>query len=300
MIMTLASLLDVTRRFGEAPALDHVTLDIEPGTLVGLLGPNGAGKSTLLSLVAGLRRPTSGTVTLFGGDPRDYRNRRALGVTPQESALPPTLRVGEVIDYVGAHFDQRMPTAELAAEFGLGDLLRKQTGALSGGQRRRLSVALAFVGRPRLVLLDEPTTGLDVDGRRALWDAVRRQHEAGATLVLTSHHLEEIEALAERVIVLASGRIIADDTLESVVGRVGVSQVRLRSAEADRIASLPGVTHSERNNDGSVTFSARDADKLVVALVQAGVPFTDLAIRGATLEEAFLSLTDDPILERAS
>ncbi|WP_419819410.1 ABC transporter ATP-binding protein [Glaciibacter flavus] len=298
--MTLASLLDVTRRFGEAPALDHVTLDIEPGTLVGLLGPNGAGKSTLLSLVAGLRRPTSGTVTLFGGDPRDYRNRRGLGVTPQESALPPTLRVGEVIDYVGAHFDQRMPTAELAAEFGLGDLLRKQTGALSGGQRRRLSVALAFVGRPRLVLLDEPTTGLDVDGRRALWDAVRRQHEAGATLVLTSHHLEEIEALAERVIVLASGRIIADDTLASVVGRVGVSQVRLRSAESDRIASLPGVTHSERNDDGSVTFSARDADELVVALVHAGVPFTDLAIRGATLEEAFLSLTDDPILERAS
>ncbi|THG36115.1 ABC transporter ATP-binding protein [Glaciibacter flavus] len=298
--MTLASLLDVTRRFGEAPALDHVTLDIEPGTLVGLLGPNGAGKSTLLSLVAGLRRPTSGTVTLFGGDPRDHRNRRALGVTPQESALPPTLRVGEVIDYVGAHFDQRMPTAELAAEFGLGDLLRKQTGALSGGQRRRLSVALAFVRRPRLVLLDEPTTGLDVDGRRALWDAVRRQHEAGATLVLTSHHLEEIEALAERVIVLASGRIIADDTLESVVGRVGVSQVRLRSAESDRIASLPGVTHAERNDDGSVTFSARDADELVVALVHAGVPFTDLAIRGATLEEAFLSLTDGPILERAS
>ena len=298
--MTLASLLDVTRRFGEAPALDHVTLDIEPGTLVGLLGPNGAGKSTLLSLVAGLRRSTSGTVTLFGGDPRDYRNRRGLGVTPQESALPPTLRVGEAIDYVGAHFDQRMPTAELAAEFGLGDLLRKQTGALSGGQRRRLSVALAFVGRPRLVLLDEPTTGLDVDGRRALWDAVRRQHEAGATLVLTSHHLEEIEALAERVIVLVSGRIIADDTLESVVGRVGLSQVRLRSAESDRIASLPGVTHAERNDDGSVTLSARDADELEVALVHTGIPFTDLAIRGATLEEAFLSLTDDPIMERAS
>ena len=185
-----------------------------------------------------------------------------------------------------------MPTEELAAEFGLSDLLRRQTGALSGGQKRRLSVALAFVGRPRLVLLDEPTTGLDVDGRRALWDAVRRQHDAGATVVLTSHYLEEIEALAQRVVVMAEGRVIADDTLQAVIGRVGVTQVRLRTADAAAIAALPGVTHVAGNDDGSSTFTARDADALIVDIVQRGIGFSDLSVRGASLEEAFLSLTD--------
>lgn len=305
MMNTLATLHNVTRRFGATLALDDISLEIEAGSLVGLLGPNGAGKSTLLSLLAGLRRPTSGRVTLLGGSPRDVRNRRGLGVTPQESALPPTLRVGEVIDFVGAHFENRMPTPELADEFGLGALLRKQTGALSGGQRRRLSVALAFVGRPRIVLLDEPTTGLDVDGRRALWDAVRRQHAAGATLVLTSHHLEEIEALAQRVVVLSGGRVIADDALAAVVGRVGVSQVRVHSPYPERITALAGVTHAEPNDDGSITWSARDADALVTELVRSGIPFSGLAVRGATLEEAFLSLTDaasirPPALEKAS
>lgn len=154
----LARFEHVTRRFGPVVAVDDVTLDIEPGTLVGLLGPNGAGKTSLLSLLQGLRRPTSGTVRLLGRDPQDARARQRLGSTPQETALPETLRVGEVIDFVGGHFAQRVPTAELAAEFGLSDLLRRQTGSLSGGQKRRVAVALAFVGQPRLVLLDEPSS----------------------------------------------------------------------------------------------------------------------------------------------
>src|SRR5690606_17468916 len=157
----------------------------------------------------GLRRPTSGTVSLLGGDPRDARNRVLLGTTPQETALPETLRVSEVIDFVGGHFPDRVSTAELSAQFGLDDVLRRQCGALSGGQKRRVAVALAFVGRPRLVMLDEPTTGLDVDARRTLWDAIRRQHAAGTTVIVTSHYLEEIEALAERVVVMGAGRVLA-------------------------------------------------------------------------------------------
>ena len=226
---SLASLKSVTRRFGDVTALNDVSLDIRPGQIVGLLGPNGAGKSTLLSLVQGLRRPTGGTVELFGGSPQNPANRRLLGCTPQATALPETLRVGEVIDFVGVHFAAAVPTAELADEFGLSDLLRRQTGSLSGGQKRRLSVALAFVGRPRLVLLDEPTTGLDVDARRTLWEAIRRQHDAGATVVITSHYLEEIEALAERVVVIDGGRVLEDDTLGTVLGRVSLRQVSLRS-----------------------------------------------------------------------
>ncbi|MDW4571309.1 ABC transporter ATP-binding protein [Microbacterium sp. M3] len=288
--MNLARFDRVTRRYGDVVAVDDVSLDLEPGVLVGLLGPNGAGKTTLLSLLQGLRRPTSGTVTLFGGDPRDARSRQLLGSTPQETALPETLRVREVIDYVGGHFADRVPTGELAAEFGIDELLRRQCGALSGGQKRRLSVALAFVGRPRLVLLDEPTTGLDVDARRTLWEAIRRQHRSGATVVVTSHYLEEIEALAQRAVVVGGGRLIADDSVERILARVGVSHVRLRSPEPARLDRLTGVVHHERDDDREV-LTVADADAFVRELVGSGVPFQDLTVRGATLEEAFLALT---------
>jgi len=289
--MTLARFDHVTRRYGEVVAVDDVTLDLDPGVLVGLLGPNGAGKTTLLSLLQGLRRPTAGTVTLFGGSPLDARRRAALGTTPQETALPETLRVGEVIDYVGGHFADRVPTAEIADEFGVTELLRRQCGSLSGGQKRRLAVALAFVGRPRLVLLDEPTTGLDVDARRTLWAAIRRQHEAGATVVVTSHYLEEIEALAQRVIVIGAGRVLADDTVSRVVARVGVGRVELSSAEPHLVAELASVVRHE-SDDGRDVFTVTDADDFVRELVRSELPFHDLTVRGATLEEAFLALTD--------
>ena len=288
--MNLARFDRVTRSYGDVVAVDDVTLDLEPGVLVGLLGPNGAGKTTLLSLLQGLRRPTSGRVSLFDGDPRDARTRGILGSTPQETALPDTLRVREVIDYVGGHFADRVPTAALAAEFGLDDLLRRQCGSLSGGQKRRLAVALAFVGRPRLVLLDEPTTGLDVDGRRTLWEAIRRQHRAGATVVITSHYLEEIEALAERVVVIDGGAVIADDTVARILSRVGVSQVRLRTSEPDRVAGLAGIVHRV-HADGREVLTVSDADRFVRDLVGADIDFRDLTVRGASLEEAFLSLT---------
>ncbi|MCW4386370.1 ABC transporter ATP-binding protein [Salinibacterium sp. SYSU T00001] len=300
--MTALARLDrVTRRFGDVTALDDVSLAIEPGRIVGLLGPNGAGKSTLLSLLQGLRRPTSGSVELLGGDPSDYRNRRMLGSTPQETALPPTLRVGEVIDFVASHFEDPVPKGELAEEFGFTELLRRQTGSLSGGQKRRVSVALAFVARPRLVLLDEPTTGLDVDARRTLWDAVRRQHDGGATVVVTSHYLEEIEALAERVVVIGEGRVLADDDLAAVLDRVGLRMLRLSTPRPEAVAALAGVVESRDAGDGSHTFFVRDADAAVVELVRAGIPFSGLAVRGATLEEAFLALTSHPsTLESAS
>jgi ABC-2 type transport system ATP-binding protein len=295
---TLARLSHVTRRFGDVTALDDVSLDIRPGSIVGLLGPNGAGKSTMLSLLQGLRRPTSGTVELFGGSPQNPRNRLRLGSTPQATALPDTLRVGEVVDFVGAHFAHPVPVGEMLDEFGLAELARKQTGALSGGQKRRLSVALAFVGRPELVLLDEPTTGLDVDGRRALWEAIRRQHDAGATVVITSHYLEEIEALAERVVVVAGGRVLEDDSLHNVLARVSLRQVTLGTPEPSRVAALPGVVRHTVAASGATTFYAGDSDALIVELVRSGIPFHDLAVRGATLEEAFLTLTE-PRLEHA-
>jgi len=286
---TLATLDHVTRRFGAITAVDDVTLAIEPGTILGLLGPNGAGKTTIISMLQGLRRATSGTVTLFGGDPSDARNRVRLGSTPQETALPDALKVGEVIHFVGSHFPDRRPAAELAEEFGLTDLLRRQVGSLSGGQKRRVSVALAFAGNPSLVLLDEPTTGLDVDARHTLWQAIRAQHERGATVVLTSHYLEEIEALAERVVVMARGSVIADDSLEGILSRVGGKLVKLRSPQFDRVTALPGVLRAEGD-----TLLVTDSDAFLAQLVRSGIEFSDLTVRGASLEEAFLSLTDAP------
>ncbi|GEP70860.1 ABC transporter ATP-binding protein [Cellulomonas soli] len=295
----------VTRRFGAVTALDDVSLDVGDGELVGLLGPNGAGKTTLLSLVSGLRRPDSGAVRLFGGDPRDAANRLALGTTPQDTGLPATLTVGEVVDFVAGHYPTPMTRSEALARFGLEDLVRRQTGGLSGGQRRRLAVALALVGRPRLVLLDEPTTGLDVEARHLLWDALREYHADGATVLLTSHYLEEIEALAQRVVVMGGGRVLADDSLPAVLDLVSVRRVSFTTpgagpttpgTERQALTALPGahgLHDAQVLDDGSTrwTMLASDADVLVRALVTHDVAFRELEVRGASLEEAFLALT---------
>lgn len=285
----------VTRRFDATVALDDVSLTVHEGELVGLLGPNGAGKTTLLSLVSGLRRPDSGTVRLFGGDPRDPAARVGLGTTPQETGLPPTLRVREVAEFVAGHYPDPLPTRELLEVFGLTDLAQRQTGGLSGGQRRRLAVALAMAGRPRLVLLDEPTTGLDVDARHILWDALRAFHARGVTVVVTSHYLEEIEALAERVVVVDQGHVLADGALRDVVGRVHLRRVTLDVDGADGAVALDrlvGVVGRDTDPvSGRHVLLTPDADALVREIVTAGVPFRDLEVRSASLEEAFLSLT---------
>ena len=286
--MILARALEVTRRYGDTLALDHIDLDVHAGELVGLLGPNGAGKSTLVNLLTGLRRPTAGTVELCGGDPRHPANRRRLGVTPQETGLPASLRVGEVVDFVRAHFDHPLGRGELLDRFGLADLVRRQTGGLSGGQKRRLAVALAFVGRPSIVFLDEPTTGLDVQARRSLWDGIRTFHDEGGTVVLTSHYLEEIEALARRVVVIGGGRVLADDTVDAIRGLVAIRRVSLTSPVP--LPSLDGLLGVEQEGD-RLHLLTPDADRLVRDLVAEDVKFTDLEVRPTSLEEAFLTLT---------
>jgi ABC-2 type transport system ATP-binding protein len=285
--MTLARAIDVTRRYGDKTALGGVTFGVEAGELVGLLGPNGAGKSTLVNLLTGIRRPTSGRVELFGGDPRLPASRRRLGVTPQETGLPASLRVGEVVDFVAAHYDDSVPKGEVLDRFGLTELVRRQTGGLSGGEKRRVAVALAFVGRPRIVFLDEPTTGLDVQARRLLWDGIRSFQADGGTVVLTSHYLEEIEALARRVVVIGGGRVLADDTVEAVRGLAGIRRVSLT---APSLPPLPEVVRMEQTDDRTHLLTT-DADALVRELVHKGVDFQGLEIRPTSLEEAFLTLT---------
>ncbi|MFV0634584.1 ABC transporter ATP-binding protein [Demequina sp.] len=285
---------ELTKHYGDVAALAGVDIDIRAGECVGLLGPNGAGKTTLLSLAQGLRRPTSGQVRLFGGDPLDPASRVALGSTPQATALPESLKVGEVLDFIAAHFPDPAPRERIVEEFDLGPLLRKQCGSLSGGQQRRVAVALAFVGNPQLVLLDEPTTGLDVDARRSLWDAVRARHADGCAVVVTSHHLEEIEQLAQRVIVIDDGRVRADDALATIVSNVARRRVTLTGVAPERIVALD-PSAAVTVDGATVEAVVADADALVRALVAAGEPFADLTVRGATLEEAFLALTKETV-----
>lgn len=284
-----ARAIGAARYFGSLLALDNTDIDVAPGEMIGLLGPNGAGKTTLLSLLTGLRAPSSGRVELFGGNPRLPHNRRFLGTTPQETGVPDTLRVGEIVDFVGKHYPEPLNTWELLEQFGLAESARRNAGALSGGQKRRLSVALAFVGNPKLVVLDEPTTGLDVDARNSLWEALRHHHRRGVTVLLTSHYLAEIEALAERVVVLDQGRVLADGPQREIKSRVHTRTVTLRAGE---LPDLPGVLHAERDGD-LVRLFTRDSDQLIRDLVGSGAEFADLTVAGASLEEAFMTLTGE-------
>jgi len=214
------TLRGVEKRFGSSTVLRGLDLTIERGELVALLGPNGAGKTTLVSLVLGLRRPTAGSVRVLGGDPREWRARTGVGATPQEMGFPPTLRVCEILELARAH-GAAPPFADLAAQFGLDGLDRKQAGALSGGQSRRLALALAFAGSPDLVVLDEPTAGLDVASRLRAWAAIGEFAAGGGTVLLTTHSLEEADALAHRVVVLARGTVVADAAPERLKACAG-------------------------------------------------------------------------------
>ncbi|SDP16412.1 ABC-2 type transport system ATP-binding protein [Actinopolyspora xinjiangensis] len=281
-----ARAIGASRRFGSLNALDGIDLDISAGEILGLLGPNGAGKTTLLNLLTGLRAPDSGRVELFGGDPRQPRNRQRLGTTPQETGLPDTLRVAEIVEFVAKHYPKPLPVDELLERFGLSELAREQAGSLSGGQQRRLSAALAFAGDPGLVVLDEPTTGLDVAARDSLWEALRHHNRRGTTVLLTSHYLAEVEALAERIVVMDRGRVLADGPQREIKSRVRTSTVTVRG----ELPELPGVVRSELR-DGAHRLLTHDSDRLVRDLVRSGVDFEDLTVTGTSLEEAFTALT---------
>ena len=199
-VLVLVRLRGVEKRFGRTEALRRVDLSVAPGEVVALLGPNGAGKTTLVNILLGIRRADAGEVQLYG----------SVGVTPQEMSFPPTLRVLEIVDFVRAHYPDAETARDLLERFSLTEIAKRQTGGISGGQQRRLAVALAFAGNPQLAVLDEPTAGLDVESRLEVWDAIRAFAVQGGAVLFTTHHLEEAETLATRIVVLAHGVVVAD------------------------------------------------------------------------------------------
>jgi len=284
----VAELVDVHKAYGEVEALRGVSLALAPGETVALLGLNGAGKSTAINLLLGLRRPDRGTVRLLGGDPRTPSVRAGIGATPQETAFPLRLKCREVIELVRRHYPQALPTAHVVERFGLDAFADRQTGGLSGGQRRRLALALAFVGQGRAVFLDEPTTGLDADVRRGLWRVMRDYVAGGGALFLTTHYLEEAQALADRVVLIDHGQVLLSGTVDEIRALVALQRVSLDAAE---LPALAGVV-ARQSDGGRHHLLTNDADALVRTLVGQGVPFRDLEVGPLSLEDAVLALLD--------
>ena len=277
--MSAAELDAVTKRFGTVTALAAVTLALEQGDVLALLGPNGAGKSTAIAVLLGLRVPDAGTARLFGLDPRRAEARREVGVAPQETAFPPMLRVAEVLELVRRHYAAPLAPHALSERFGLGRLLRRQLGGLSGGERRLVAVALAFAGRPRLVLLDEPTASLDAEARLRVWNATRAHARAGGTVLLTTHHVDEAEALARRVVLLEAGTVVADGSVGELKRAAGLTRVSFRVS--------PRLKLPEALRDGdTMCADVEDAGAFVASLVRRGVELAALEVRPLTLEEA--------------
>ncbi len=277
--MSFAELDNVSKSFGSTRALARVSFRIDGGEIVAVLGPNGAGKSTAITILLGLRRPDAGVARLFGDDPTQPRSRRSLGVTPQETVFPETLRVREIVELVQAHYESPLSVEAVSERFELEKLVGRQTGGLSGGERRRLGVALAFVGNPRLAVLDEPTTGLDIEARKAVWAAVRAHRENGGSVLLTTHHLAEAEALADRVVLVEGGVVVAEGTVTEVKADAGLTLVRFRAA--------PGLDVAGAERDGAyLRILTPDAGVTLDRLVRARVPLDELEVRSVTLEEA--------------
>ncbi|HVT58128.1 MAG TPA: ABC transporter ATP-binding protein [Thermoanaerobaculia bacterium] len=296
----IAELLSVSKNYGSVAALSGVDFAVRAGEVVAVLGPNGAGKTTAVHLLLGLARPTAGTVRLFGLEPRHSDARTRVGAMLQISKVPETLKVKEHLELTRSYYPRPMPLPELVAAAGLGGLEERPFGKLSGGQRQRVLFALALCGDPDLLFLDEPTASLDVEARRGLWASIAQRTARGGSVLLTTHHLEEADALAGRIVLLDRGRIIAEGTPSEIKARVPGRKVRCRTrlAEAELLA-LPGVrsvhrNESERSDGGErseVEIFASAAERLVGELLARDPELTGLEVHGADLEEAFLALT---------
>jgi ABC-2 type transport system ATP-binding protein len=291
----LARLAGARKRYGETVALDGLDLEIRSGELLAVLGPNGAGKTTAIGLLLGLQQPDAGEVTLFGRPPLDLAARRGVGVMMQEVMLPDALKVRDLINQTRAYYPEPLTLAETLATAGVEKLAERPYVKLSGGQKRQAQFALAICGRPQLLFLDEPTTGLDLTARETMWATLRRLVAGGTSIVLTTHYIEEAEALADRVFVMAKGRRVADGTVAEM--RAIVARKRIDCVTKTKLATVqawPGVLDARREGD-LTSITTTDAETIVRKLLAADAGLADLEVRRAGLSEAFAELTQEPV-----
>jgi ABC-2 type transport system ATP-binding protein len=286
-----AQLIDATKKYGAVAALKGISLDIELGEVVAMLGPNGAGKTTSISLLLGMRKPTSGKALLFGLNPDHLDARSRVGVMLQESGIPSMLKVREIVDLFRSYYPKPMARDRAVAMAGLEEKTNAQVKELSGGQKQRLYFALAVCGDPEVLFLDEPTVGMDVEGRRSFIERIAEFAGLGRTVVLTTHYLEEADQLAKRVIVIDRGLVIADASPQEIKSKVAGKRVRF-TAEALTDKDLEGLPITTSTiADHSVQLLTNQPEAVLRELFRRGVEISELEVSGADLEDAFISLT---------
>ena len=289
----LATMSAVTHRYGDVVALDGLNLTIRAGEVLAVLGPNGAGKTTAINLLLGSLRAQEGTVEVFGHEPGARAVRMRRGAMLQVSGVPDTLTVAEHLELFSSYYPAPLPVSRLLEMAGLEDLRDRRYGRLSGGQKQRVMFALALAGDPELVFLDEPTTGLDVEARRSLWNEIRELKAAGRTAVLTTHYLEEADALADRIAVIHRGRVVAEGTSAQIKSRAADRSVRcITSVDAGEVAALTGVARVEMSGQHLEILTSRP-EELLRTLLDLDPDLRDLHVSGAGLEDAFLTLVRD-------
>ena len=287
----IASLTNVTKRYGATIALDGLNLALRPGEVVALLGPNGAGKSTAVRLLLGLIAPTAGKARVFGGDPQNPASRLRVGAMLQVARIPETLRVREHIDLFRSYYPKPLSMAEVVRVAQLEGIEDKMFSRLSGGQKQRVLFGLAMCGDPDLVFLDEPTVGMDIESRRGLWQQIRTLANRGKTVLLTTHYLEEADALAHRIVVINKGKIVSEGTPAEIKSVSAGRKIRCRTRlTAEFLYTLPGVTNVERSSDNVVVMTPQ-AEEVVREMLLRDETLCNLEIASPALEDAFLALT---------
>ena len=291
-MQTLAvDLRRVTKKFGPITAVDDLSLQIEPGEIVAFLGPNGAGKTSTIDMILGLSYPTTGAVAVYGGKPDDAIARGRVSAVMQTAGLLKDLTIKETVRMTATLFPHSRPVNEVLARAGIAEIGNRLVGKCSGGQQQRLRFALALLSEPELMLLDEPTAAMDVEGRRDFWAAIREDAERGRTVVFATHYLEEADAYADRIVLIRSGRIVADGTTAQIKAMASGRQIRatLPGADTRALASLPGVEDVQLRGD-SVLIRGNDSDGVARYLLN-NTPARDLEITAQNLEAAFIALT---------
>ena len=271
-----------------------IDLSIEAGETVALLGPNGAGKSTTIDMILGLAEPDGGSVSVLGGSPSGAIDAGKVGAMLQTGALIRDLSVEELIAMVASLYPAPLDVGETLKATGLTDIAAQRTQKLSGGQTQRVRFAVALVSNPKLLVLDEPTVAMDVEGRRSFWTTMRAEAAQGRTILFATHYLEEADAYADRAILMAHGKVVADGPTTEIKAMVGSRTIRatLPDVELESLERLPGVSGAERRGE-AVVLACADSDEAIRALLAAYPAARDIEIAAAGLEEAFLQLTGD-------
>ncbi len=287
----VAQFESVSKNYGSVRALTDFNFEVREGELVALLGPNGAGKTTAIRLLLGLAKPNAGRLSVFGGDPASVDTHVRVGAMMQVGRVPETLRVWEHVDLFSSYYPNPLPISETLAVAGLEDLKNRKFGLLSGGQKQRVLFALAICGNPDLLFLDEPTVGLDVEARHLLWDEIRSLLRGGKTVVLTTHYLEEADALADRIVVINKGRIIAEGTPAEIKSQTAGKKIRcVTELPLDVIRKMAGVVDAQTDRE-AVVIQTSQPENVLRQLLQLDLEVSGVEVSSAGLDEAFLALT---------